>query len=71
MAGVLARLNYSKQRPSMEALKKVFLGSIKYAFIMTAGMLHIVFTGNPDLEQTVKDKRIGDLLETAKYFYAL
>ena len=55
----------------MQALKEIFLSNIKYGFAMTSSMLSIVFMGNPDLDQNVKNKRIQDLVETAEYFGAI
>ena len=71
MVGVLAGLSYSNQRPSLQSSKEVFLSNIKYGFAMTSSMLSIVFMGNPDLDQNVKNKRIQDLVETAEYFGAI
>ena len=68
MAGVLARLNYPKQRPSLKTLKELYLKTAHCGFMQTCNMLDIVFKGNPTLTKEVKDKRINSLLNTAKYF---
>ena len=67
IAGVLARLNYSKQRPSRAELKDLFLKTAISGFLQTCNLLVLVFSGNPDLSKEVKDKRIENLLNNAKY----
>ena len=68
MAGVLARLNYPRQRPSLAELKALYMKTAFSGFLSTCNMLNIVFSGNLDLSKDVKDKRIENLLNTAKYF---
>jgi len=68
MAGVLARLNYPKQRPSLAEIKALFMKTAFAGCLQTCNMLNIVFGGNPDLSKELKDKRIANLLNTAKYF---
>ena len=68
IAGVLARLNYPKQRPSLAEIKSLFMKTAFAGCLQTCNMLNIVFSGNPDLSKELKDKRIMNLLNTAKYF---
>ena len=71
MAGVLARLNYPKQRPTLQTFKNLYMQTAYFGFISTCNMLNIVFMGNPTLDTQVRDRRIRSLLSVAKFFNVL